>query len=536
MIRYYIIILLFIGCAFHVHAQTGPMTAGGSSSTDTTNPIEILPGVQRLRFQKLADGTELQILAGNVRIRQGTTLFYTDSCVVNSATKVFEAFGRVHINDSDTAHVYANYLRYLITPRFAYLKGNVRLTDGHGTLTTNELEYDLATRIGTYKNGGRVVNGKSVLTSREGVYYADIHDVFFKNKVELKDPAYYLSTDSMIYNTESQVARLISRTYIRDSANRKIYTSEGYYDLKNRYAQFTQRTTIEDGSLRITGDRIANDESAGIVQIEGNGVLIDTAQGVNILAHQIFANKKTGAYLATKKPLMIIKQQEDSIFITADTLFSAKLSDLVKSQDTSALAKPLPKKTTKDSTDRYFEAFRNVRIFSDSVQSVSDSLFYSFKDSTFRLFQSPVVWSNKSQITGDTIYLYTRKKKAERIRVFENSFMVNEVEPSVYNQVKSSRMDAYFTEGRLDSVRANGLAESIYFVQDDDSAYTGVNQTKSDIMDVYFSDGDLKKVVFRSAVKGTLWPISQKPPSEMRLPGFIWLNEKRPKSKYELME
>jgi hypothetical protein len=147
-----------------------------------------------------------------------------------------------------------------------------------------------------------------------------------------------------------------------------------------------------------------------------------------------------------------------------------------------------------------------------------------------------LVWSNKSQITGDTIFLYTKNKKADRIRVFENSFLINEKEPGIYNQVKSSRLDGYFFEGKIDSVRATGLAESIYFVQDDDSAYTGVNQTKSDAMDVYFKDGDLKRVVFRSAVKGTLWPISHKKPSEMRLPGFIWLEGQRPKSKYELME
>jgi lipopolysaccharide export system protein LptA len=536
MIRYLLFLITLFVFATNGKAQTTPVVAPGTGGGSDSTRIEILPGVQRLRFQKMPDGTELQILAGNVRIRQGTTLFYTDSCVVNSANRTFEAFGRVHINDSDTAHVYANYLKYLIGPRYAYLKGAVRLTDGHGTLTTNELEYDVATKMGIYKNGGRVINKKSVLTSREGVYYADFHEVIFKRNVELKDPAYYLSTDSLVYNTESQVARLVTKTFIRDSANRKIYTSEGYYDLRNRYAQFTQRTTIEDGSLRVTGDRIANDESAGIVQIEGNGVLIDTAQGVNILANQIFANKKTGAYLATKHPLMIIKQNEDSIFITADTLFSARLSDLFPVADTSTKNPPKVKKPAKDSTDRYFEAFRNVKIFSDSLQSTSDSMFYSFKDSIFRLFQSPVVWSNKSQITGDTIFLYTKNKKADRIRVFENSFLINEKEPGIYNQVKSSRLDGYFFEGKIDSVRATGLAESIYFVQDDDSAYTGVNQTKSDAMDVYFKDGDLKRVVFRSAVKGTLWPISHKKPSEMRLPGFIWLEGQRPKSKYELME
>ena len=126
------------------------------------------------------------------------------------------------------------------------------------------------------------------------------------------------------------------------------------------------------------------------------------------MANRIYANKKTNAFLATKKPVMIIKQENDSIYVSADTLFSARLTDLYKNTDT---LKKLGIKE-EDSTNRYFEAIRHVRVFSDSAQAISDSLFYSFKDSIFHFYYDPVVWSRKSQITGDTIHLYTKNKKA----------------------------------------------------------------------------------------------------------------------------
>jgi lipopolysaccharide export system protein LptA len=526
------------------------------SYADTTTPVEIL-NAKRLDFRKIDSATEIQILVGNVRLRQGTAIFTCDSCVINKSQNLFEAFGHVHINDSDTAHVYSNRLRYLTDKKYAYLNGNVKLDDGHVILTSNELEYDMIGGIGTYKTGGKVINKKSVLTSKEGIYYADLKDIYFKKDVVLKDPAYYLKTDSLLYNTELQTARFIAETYIIDSTKRVIRTSEGVYNLQTGRADFSKRTTIEDGALTVTGDEIANDDQTGIVQIRGRGVLRDTAKGISILANEIFVNKNTEAFLATVKPLMIVKQEADSIYITADTLFSARLSDLKKTPDTSsqktdtAFQKNTAQKTSpnknitgkknaspakSDSTNRYFEAFRHVRVFSDSVQSISDSLFYSFKDSTFRLFQKPVVWSNGSQITGDTIHLYTKNKKAERIKVFENSFLVNALDSGIYNQIKSSRMDGFFKEGVIDSVRARGYAECIYFLQDEDSAYSGINETKSDIMDVYFRNNELSKVVFRSSVKGTLWPIRQKNPSEMRLKNFQWLEERRPKTKYELFE
>jgi len=510
------------------------------SSSDSLKNVEILNA--RIFRVKKSGENDLQILAGNVQLKQDNTLFNCDSCVINNTTKVFEAFGNVHIID-DTTNIYSNFLRYLMLTKKAYLKGNVRLNDGHSDLTTNELEYDVEGKIGIYKNGGKVVSKTSVLTSKEGTYYADLHDIYFKHNVELKDPAFYLKTDSLLYNSESQSAHFIAETFLRDSSGRTIRTTEGLYNIQSGSSNFTQRTTIDDGPTRIVGDQIASDDSTGLVQILGNGVLIDTSQGISILANEIFADRKKAAYLATRKPLMIIKQDQDSIYVTADTLFSAKLSDRfipADSANTDSLQENVavkkPATTATDSTDRYFEAFRHVRIFSDSVQAVSDSMFYSFRDSTFRLFRDPLVWSNGSQMKGDTIYLYTKNKKAERVKLFENSFLINQVEPGVYNQVKSTRMDGYFKAGLIDSVRARGAAESIYFLRNEDSAYSGINQSESDIMDVYFKQGDLNKVVFRSSVKGTLWPASEAKTNKLQLKDFQWLEARRPKTKYELYE
>jgi len=88
--------------------------------------------------------------------------------------------------------------------------------------------------------------------------------------------------------------------------------------------------------------------------------------------------------------------------------------------------------------------------------------------------------------------LLTKNKKADRMKVFENSFLANKLDPEVYNQIKSTRMDGYFSNGDIDSVRATGSAECIYYLQDEDSAYTGINEAKSDIMDIYFKNKENK--------------------------------------------
>ncbi|HEY0432995.1 MAG TPA: OstA-like protein [Chitinophagaceae bacterium] len=502
---------------------------------------------KRLQFLKTNDSTELQILVGNVRLKQENTLFYCDSCVINNSIHLFEAFGHVHINDADTTNAYSDYLRYLTDKRVAYLQKNVLLTDGKATLTTNNLEYDVDTKLGIYTSGGKLVNNKkSVLTSDEGYYYTDLKDIYFKKNVRLNDPAYQLKADSLLYNTQSEVARFIATTYIKDSSGRTITTSEGFYDTRNKKAEFGRRPVIQDGARRYTGDVVITNDSTHISQLRGNAVIIDTAQQTTIIAGQIFANNESETFLAFNKPLMIVRQDNDSIYITADTLFSARLSDLYGSPDSlkkdTIRGKRVVDPKTKDSTDRYFQAFYHVRIFSDSVQAVCDSMFYSFRDSTFRLYKDPVVWSRENQVTGDTILLLTKNRKANRLKVFENSLLVSKVQGDFFNQIKSLRMDGYLTDGSLDSMRAKGFAECVYYVQNEDSSFTGVNQSNSDIIDVYFApdstgkERGLQRVVFRSAVKGTLWPMRSKTPEELRLKNFQWLDNRRPKTKYELYQ
>jgi Uncharacterized protein conserved in bacteria len=616
----FLLLLLLLGNSV-IYSQASPAPTG----EDTAKKVHILNNTRNLEFRTVDDSTKLTIVTGDVKLRQGTALFYCDSCVINNRTNIFEAWGKVHINDSDTANVYANHLRYLADTKLAYLDGNVKLTDGNATLTTPDLEYDMQTNIGTYKNGGRVVNKKTVLDSKEGYYYADLKDVYFKKDVRLRDPAYSIDTDSLLYNSQTRLTRFIAETTIKDSSGRIIKTREGFYNQATGKAEFGSRPEVTDGDMKITGNRMAIDDSLGTAQIEGNGVVIDNKNHTTIIGGLIFRNKNTDAILATKKPLMIIEQEKDTIYVTADTLFSARLSDRFKTpnnlkpdssrqepvlarevKDSAQISRPdtaavsnapgrpitrrsmseklkvknipatikkdsvtvpvtdsiLAKQKTdttatkdsvisssangkvkdtlafneKDSTNRYFEAYRNVRIFSDSLQSVCDSMFYSFKDSVFRLYRDPVVWANNSQVTGDTILLFTKNKKADKVEAFENSFLVNRLENDVYNQIKSARMDGWFADGNIDSVRANAYAECIYYIQDEDSAYTGVNQSQSDIIDIYFQNKELDKVVFRSAVTGTLWPISQKSPAEMKLEGFRWLEARRPKTKSEMFE
>ena len=582
---------------------------------DTVKRVDIIHA-DRLQYEYIDSLNEFQRLVGNVKLRQGNTLFYADSVALNQRTNIAEAFGNIHINDADSVHTYSQYLKYFGNTKLAQLRKKVKLTDGKGVLTTDSLDYDVGAHIGSFKNGGKVVNGKTVLTSIEGFYYADTREVYFKKKVNLVDPEYRLATDTLLYNTDSKIATFLAPTTIDDGKTR-IYTSDGYYNLETGQGNFGKRSIIQDSTQTITGDILAFEKKTGAFEGRGSVVYKDTAQGVVLISNHLFGNREKKSVLATEKPVMIIKQEADSIYVAADTLFSglqrdldslqnifnkskdsiaiadstvavsdslienrrvtredsitvdknANLNDVEKRKaklaipikketvindsipkaeiiDTNAVKPPEPvlTKAQQDSikartdTLRFITGFHHVRIFSDSMQAVADSMFFSAVDSIFRLYQSPVVWSKENQITGDTMYLYTKARKPERLYVFEKGLAINHIEKENYNQLKGRTINGYFKEGNIDNIRAKGNAESIYYAQDQDSSYIGVNRTSADMIDMYFTNKELKRVVFRNQVKGKTVPMRETNEELTRFREFKWLDNRRPKTKFELFQ
>ncbi len=53
---------------------------------------------------------------------------------------------------------------------------------------------------------------------------------------------------------------------------------------------------------------------------------------------------KQSSFLATQKPIMVIKQDKDSIYMAADTFFSARLSNLRKYRNVPVILDSLPAK------------------------------------------------------------------------------------------------------------------------------------------------------------------------------------------------
>lgn len=505
----------------------------------STTPVAVDSNSKLIEFLSAAsynvkkiDSTNFVILVGNVKIRQGKTLLYGDSIVLNTTSNILEGYGHIHINDADSVHTYAEYIKYLGNTKKAYLRKKVKLTDGRGILTTDSLDYDVSIKLGQYNRGGKLVRNKTVLKSTEGFYYGITRDVIFRKKVELIDPESTILTDTLEYNTYSQLTNFISPTKIINGA-RIIKTSNGNYNLGTKKGFLYERSIIDDSTYTFTADEMAIDDSLGLGEFRGNALYKSKdSLSFDMIANHIKTNRTKGILLATELPTLLIKQKKDTLFISADTLYSAKISDLKR---------PIPKarevlgKISDSSLDKYFEAFHHVKIYSDSLQAKCDSLFYGLADSTIRLITQPIVWSNNNQITGDTIYMFVNNKKPEQLSVFNNAFAINKVDTTNYfNQIKGNRLKVWFNDGSIDKMQTKGNAENMYFVLDEQKKFIGVNRSSAQIIEIQFENSEPAKVKFINQLQGKLNPLNKTLPEELIIRGFKWQEAQRPKSKFEI--
>lgn len=199
-----------------------------------------------------------------------------------------------------------------------------------------------------------------------------------------------------------------------------------------------------------------------------------------------------------------------------------------------AVVKPFdPRDTMKT---RVLYAFHDVKIFKSDLQSRSDSAFYSYADSIIRMYKKPIIWTQGSQLTADTIYLQMKNQKLDNMLLQTNGFVASaEGDSTKFNQVKGKVITGLFTDSKLTSMSVDGNAESVYFSVDSLKNYTGMNRSLSSRMRLTFGDSKLKQVMFVRKPEGKYYPIEHLPADIDILDGFIWKPKERPRSKEEII-
>ncbi len=495
----------------HSFAQsqlTPPPAAEGEAEQ---KEVEIL-NADYLKMQEV-DGKKYTRLVGNVALKQDGVLMYCDSAVMDKETNSVDAYGRVHIVQ-DTINAWSHTLHHDGNAKFSRLNGNVKLTDGQMVLYTDELFYDVKNKLSYYLVGGRVLKDSTVITSQRGYYYSQKKEVFFNGNVVMVDPKYNLNSDTLMYHVETKISYFFGNTEIFNKDSR-ILCDNGWYDSRRDISSFGKNTVVHNPPQRLSGDSLYYERFRGFGKAIGPFIWADSSMEVEIHARYGEFIDSQQYIMATQKPLLIYKMDKDSLFLVSDTL----------------------KSMTRSATDsiKHFFAYHKVRLYMNQMQGVCDSLYYSFADSTFRMYYKPVLWTDGIQMSGDTIHLETKNKKAEKLSIFKSAFIISPSNQKYFDQIKGINIFGYFVDNTLDHMDVKGNGESIYFGKDEKEKYIGNNKALSKDITLYFLDKKINKIVFIQKPEAVFTPLKKLTAEQMQLKDFKWQIELKPKSREELI-
>jgi hypothetical protein len=195
----------------------------------------------------------------------------------------------------------------------------------------------------------------------------------------------------------------------------------------------------------------------------------------------------------------------------------------------------VPQESIDTAKIRIIWAYNKVKIFKSDLQAKADSAFFSYGDSTLRIYNKPILWAQGSQLSSDTMYIQMKNKKMDNMDLIKNAIIVNTEKDSLkFNQVAGKLMKGYFRKEKLDVVFVNGNAESIYFPTDSANA-DGMMRSIASRMRINFTDDSLTSVAFIRKPEHNYYPADKVTEELKTLPNFNWKPKERPLSKEDII-
>ena len=518
--------------------------------------------------------TRIAELYGDVILEKGDQRLFTDRLTYDLNLKL-ATYNNGATLTLDSTQLTSKKGYYYVDERQIYFKDSVVVIDSAFTLLSDTLGFNTETRIVDFLGPTLIDSDTTKLYCEDGFYDTENKVAEFTQNAQYQRGDQLAVADTIRYdgsqnlyilrgnaifkeNEREAVADLIEyseeedRTVLVGNARYKdeqqdIAADEIVYDAKKETYSTRGRSRISDPPQLLEADQVDYSEERGIGIAIGEVIWRDTSEDLTIMCDTADYDRKTDYLKAfggrNGRPLLITLVDGDSLFMASDTLLALQeFSDTIIREmmimDTligdTLFADTLMTETVLTDSARVLRAYPDVRIYKSDMQAICDSLSYSTRDSTFRLFQSPIVWADTSQFDADTVNILLNNGSIDRILLRTNALIVNSPDEIMFNQVKGKHVTAFFEQEELRRMAVNGNAESVYYALDDAGGYVGVNKTICSEMMLYFGNNEVERIKFFNQPKAEMLPMGQTNHSTLRLDGFFWETKYRPDSLADL--
>ena len=447
---------------------------------------------------------DMRRLLDSVIFKHNSTIMFCDSAWHYFKENKFEAFGNIHINKNDSLHLYGNHLDYIGNEGIALISGDIIIKDNTMTLRTDKVSYNLDKNIASYNNGATIINKDNKLISKKGKYYSTSNKLEFKTDVELINPDYFIESDTLIFNTQTEIAYFFGPTDI-SSDNNFIYCENGWYNTKTDKSRFSKNAYLKNDEQKLYGDSLIYDRNIGYGLALNNISIIDTTNNFIIKGQKAELFEKNDSSIITLDPLFILLIEKDSLFLHSDTLIAKE----------------------NKYAEKEIKASTGVKFFSEDIQGKCISLYYNHSDSTIKMLGSPILWSDDYQMTADSITVKLKDNNIDKLFLIDNSFIVSSPFTDFYDQIKGKNIIGYFVRNNMKSINVFGNGQVTYTLQDEKDKISGINTVKCSFMNIDIDKNKIKRISFQDKPESIIYPTNKLPSEWKKLNGFVWrINER----------
>jgi lipopolysaccharide export system protein LptA len=281
---------------------------------------------------------------------------------------------------------------------------------------------------------------------------------------------------------------------------------EGRYDVETRVAVFRQNVVIRDSSSTVHADSVTYFRNTRFSIAVGNVTVRNEQDRATITGGRL---EHSGTRQYSRMTAVPVLAQVDSSAAGVDTL----------------LVRAMVMEAFRDSL-RCLVATDSVRILRADLAAVSGlAKFFTAGDSVL-LRNSPVVWYQETQVTGDSMNIYLQRRALYRVVVRGSAFAASRSDslfPERFDQLTGENLTMDFASKKLRRIEVVDRAISVYHAYED-TLGNGVNRTSGDRIVMDFAAGKLQDIRFFSGIEGAYYPenMVRRREMEYRLPGFLW--------------
>ena len=495
--------------------------------------------LEQADFLRKNPGDTFLTVVNNVIFTKGPMIMKCDSAHFFESSESLQAFGNVSMEQGDTLFVYADELDYdgftEIATLYADPGKKVRLINRDVELKTDVFIYDLAIDLGYYEVGGTLTDPSNTLTSIYGEYVPSTKEANFYTRVHLnsrnQSDTLDIYTDTLYYNTDTHIAQLFSPSEVVNKRG-TIYTRLGVYDTdSNRTTLYDRSTIVTAQKQTLTADTIYYDRTAGYGEAFGGMVLTDSVHDAQVLGNYGYYDELADTAFVTGRALIKHYNSEDTLYLHGRYIRTAALYDT-----TTVAADTIPgtPETFRVDTTHVAVIHPAVRFYRSDMQGVCDSLRYTERDSTLRMFIDPVVWSDDQQIFGNVIEMQLNDSTIKRAILPDQAFAAQRIEGPHFQQLSGKEMVADFIDGQIHRLDVNGNVEIIMYPEENDSTINKIVNAESSFMTVIFKGQATDSIRMWPETTGTVTPLFLARKSLYYLPKFKWFEDLRPLNKDDI--